>query len=291
MKQAKRILALLLVFVLALSMSLVSFAKKKDDDDDEQDYSVTDVYFDVSDSAIYICWTVGDSECSYTVQLYDNKDMKAKNKVGNNITVKYSAEQVDVTQRILNNGSGTYYAEVKANKKPKGGSYSKAIGKETIYSEDISTIKKNLKANKAAEKESGASSKETGAANPGQAGPGAAGPGETAASSAASSSAAADSSTPVESGQWIALADGKWAYEYSNGVRATGWYEAGGKWYYSGEDGVMYAASWIESAAIPGVWYYVDESGAMLTDTERDIEVDGVPVHYQFDGTGAAQRI
>ena len=71
MKQMKRFFALLLMAVQTLSLSMTAYAKK-DDDDEEQDYSVSDVYFDVSDSMILVGWTVGDSECKYSVQLYDN---------------------------------------------------------------------------------------------------------------------------------------------------------------------------------------------------------------------------
>lgn len=276
MKQMKRFFALLLMAVLALSMSMTAYAKK-DDDDEEQDYSVSDVYFDVSDSMILVGWTVGDSECKYSVQLYDNKDLKAKHKVGSSTTVSYNAEQCDVTQRILNHGSGTYYAVVTAKKKAKGdSSYASAVGKETIYSEDLSTIRKNVKST---------SSESTETTNKGNAGTGAKGPGEAAPSTTQSSSSPAAS---TGTGAWEALSDGRWIYRLSDGSAATGWYSVNGVWYYSGADGIMWASQWVESVATPGVWYYVDESGAMLTNVTRAILVNGVPVNYQFDADGVA---
>ena len=144
MKYLKKLSAFFLCLALMTALGAgTAFAKT--DEDESDDYSVSDVYFDVTDSAIYVGWSVGDGECKYSVQLYDSSSFKSKNKVGSASTVGYKAEILDVTQKILNEGSGTYYALVTCKKKPKGGSYASAYARETIYSDDLSTIRKNRK--------------------------------------------------------------------------------------------------------------------------------------------------
>ena len=149
MKKARKFFALFLCFVLFCSaFGLTSYAAK---DDDDEDYAVFDVGFDVSDDSIYIYWETGSSKCSYKVELYKSSNMTTKNRVGDVMTVSYSAAKVDVTQRIINKGSGTYYARVTCKKKPKGESdYEYAIGSESISSDDLSVIKKNFNAAKKA---------------------------------------------------------------------------------------------------------------------------------------------
>ncbi len=266
MNYLKKLSALLLCLALTVAMSAgTAFAKSSDDDEESEDYSVSDVYFDISDSAIYVGWTVGDGECKYTVQLYDSSDFKTKNKVGGAMTVSYNAEMADVTQKILNEGSGTYYAVVTCKKKPKGGSYASAYARETIYSDDLSTIRKN-RASSNENSSSGSSSSGNGVSGVDG------GPGVTPVNTSTETATA-------PGGGWQALDDGKWAYTHADGTRATGWYEVGGKWYFSGEDGVMAASSWIPSLTEEGVYYYVDSSGAMLTDT---VTPDG----YTVDAEG-----
>ena len=292
MKCLKKLFAMLLCFVLITVLGAgTAFAKsKKDDEEESDDYSVSDVYFDISDDAIYVGWTVGDGECKYTVQLYDSSDFKTKNKIGSAMTVSYNAEMADVTQKILNEGSGTYYAVVTCKKKPKGASsYASAYGRETIYSDDLSTIRQNRK-EAAKEAASGSSSSGTGVSGV-DGGPGVSAGGTSAGTSTGNSAGtSAEASTgnstgtaanaaAGEAGSWQALEDGKWAYVRSDGSRATGWFEAGGKWYFSGEDGVMAASSWIPSASEEGVFYYVDETGAMMTNA---VTPDG----YTVDADG-----
>ena len=219
MKRFKKLFALLLCLVLTISLGAgAAFAKKKDDDEDSDDYSVSDVYFDISDTAIYVGWAVGDGECKYTVQLYDSSDFKTKNKVGSAVTVGYNAEMVDVTQKILNEGSGTYYALVTCKKKPKGASsYASAYARETIYSDDLSTIRKNRK--EAAKESSSGSSSGTGVSGV-DGGPGVSGAAASAGTSAGTStgtsagisSGTSSNAAAGESGSWQALDDGKWLH-------------------------------------------------------------------------------
>ena len=288
MKRFKKLFALLLCLVLTVSLGAgAAFAKSKQDDDEEEsdDYSVSDVYFDISDTAIYVGWAVGDGECKYTVQLYDSSDFKAKNKVGSAVTVGYNAEMVDVTQKILNEGSGTYYALVTCKKKPKGASsYASAYARETIYSDDLSTIRKNRR--EAAKESSSGSSSGTGVSGV-DGGPGVSGAAASAGTSAGTSTGTSAGTTAGtssnaaagEAGSWQALDDGKWAYLNPDGTRVTGWFEVGGKWYFSGEDGVMAASTWIPSLTEEGVYFYVDETGAMLT---NGVTPDG----YTVDAEG-----
>ena len=256
MKLMRRGIALLLCLLLTCSaFSFTSFAKT----DEDEDYSVSDVEFDVSDNRIYITWNVGESKCSYKVELFKSSSLTAKNRVGDVMSSSYSSAQVDVTQRILNKGSGTYYARVTCKKKAKGESdYEFAIGSETIASEDLSTIRENYKEEKNAAAKSSAAASSSGAAT-GLAG----GPGTAKAGGA----------------HWEALSDGQWAAVGADGKRLTGWYEMDGKWYYSGDDGVMRSSSWIKSASEEGVWFYVDASGAMLVNA---VTPDG----YTVDAEG-----
>lgn len=258
MKNFKRLFSFLLCLVMLLSISIPAFAKSTKDE--EEDYSVSDVYFDVADDRILVGWTVGDSKCSYTVQLYSSKDFKAKNKVGNASTVSYSAELCDVTEKILKKGSGTYYAVVTCKKKPRdSSSYASAWTKESISSDDLSTIRSKRKTTEATE-----SSSTSGSGVHGVNG----GPGISTNSSASNSASG-----------WGALSDGKWAYIRADGTRATGWYETSGKWYYSDAEGVMSASAWIHSETEANVWYYVGEDGAMLTDSTT-------PDGYKVDSEG-----
>ena len=200
------------------------------------------------------------------------------------MTVGYNAEMVDVTQKILNEGSGTYYALVTCKKKPKGASsYASAYARETIYSDDLSTIRKNR--NAAAKESSSGSSSGTGVSGvnggPGVSGAGAS-TGTSAGTSTGTSTEAATGTAAAGStagGSWQALDDGKWAYLNPDGTRVTGWFEVGGKWYFSGEDGVMAASTWIPSLTEEGVYFYVDETGAMLT---NGVTPDG----YTVDAEG-----
>ena len=157
MKDLKKLSAFVLCLALMTALGAgTAFAKT--DEDESDDYSVSDVYFDVTDSAIYVGWSVGDGECKYSVQLYDSSSFKSKNKVGSASTVGYKAEILDVTQKILNEGSGTYYAVVTCKKKPKGASeYDSAYAKETIYSDELAEIRKNRKESMAESTASGSS--------------------------------------------------------------------------------------------------------------------------------------
>ena len=256
MKKARKFFALFLCLVLFCSaFGLTSYAAK---DDDGEDYGVFDVGFDVSNDRIFIYWETGDSKCSYKVELFKSSSMTTKNRVGDVMTASYSAAKVDVTQRIINKGSGTYYARVTCKKKPKGETeYEYAIGSETISSEELSDIKKNFNAEKKAAEQQ---AKE----NPTSGGP---------------SGTAGDPGTSSGGTQWQNLGFGNWAAVNADGTRLTGWYEMGGKWYYSGEDGVMWANRWIHSATEPGVWFYVGSDGAMIV---SNVTPDG----YQVDAEG-----
>ena len=264
MKKARKIFALFLCLILFCSaFGMTSFAAK---DDDDEDYYVSDVGFDVSNDSIFIYWETGESKCSYKVELFKSSNMITKNRVGDIMTASYSAAKVDVTQRIINKGSGTYYARVTCKKKPKGESeYEYAIGSETISSDDLSEIKKNFNAKKKANEEQ-AKQNPTSGGPTGMAG----GPGAAAASTANPSGGGA---------QWQDLGGGSWAAVNSDGTRLTGWYEMGGKWYYSGADGVMWANKWIHSASEQGVWFYVGSDGAMVV---SNVTPDG----YQVDAEG-----
>lgn len=253
MKYFKKLLVMMLCITMSACMSMTAFASTDDDDDDEeedvQDYDVSDVSFDVSDSAIYVVWSVGESECRYSVQLYDSSDFKSKNKVGGESSVSYEAEKCDVTDKILKEGSGTYYAVVTCKKKASGDSYHKAWAKETISSDDISMIEKNRAAKT-----------------------------ETTSSSSGTAETAGTTET-TGTAHWNALDGGRWSYTTESGSLATGWYYVGDKWYYSGEDGIMYASAWIPSMTESGVYYYVGADGAMLTNTTT-------PDGYQVDAEG-----
>ena len=256
MKNARKFFALFLCLVLFCSaFGLTSYAAK---DDDGEDYGVFDVGFDVSNDRIFIYWETGDSKCSYKVELFKSSNMVTKNRVGDVMTASYSAAKVDVTQRIINKGSGTYYARVTCKKKAKGEEdYEYAIGSETISSEELSDIKKNFNAEKKAAEQQ---AKE----NPTSGGP---------------SGTAGGPGTSSGGTQWQNLGFGNWAAVNADGTRLTGWYEMGGKWYYSGEDGVMWANRWIHSATEPGVWFYVGSDGAMIV---SNVTPDG----YQVDAEG-----
>ena len=142
MKRLKRATALFLCLAMTLSQGAVSFARTEDDD--PQDYSVSDVSFDVSNDRVYVNWSVGDSRTSYTVQLYSSSDLKPKHKIGTAVTAGYTSEKVDITDKVLKRGAGTYYAQVTAKKRAKGqGRPASAMGAETITSEDIMMIKQN----------------------------------------------------------------------------------------------------------------------------------------------------
>ena len=242
MKNARKFFALFLCLVLFCSaFGLTSYAAK----DDSEDYGVFDVGFDVSNDRILIYWETGDSKCSYKVELFKSSNMVTKNRVGD-------------TQRIINKGSGTYYARVTCKKKAKGEEdYEYAIGSETISSEELSDIKKNFNAEKKAAEQQ---AKE----NPTSGGP---------------SGTAGGPGTSSGGTQWQNLGFGNWAAVNADGTRLTGWYEMGGKWYYSGEDGVMWANRWIHSATEPGVWFYVGSDGAMIV---SNVTPDG----YQVDAEG-----
>ncbi|MBQ7535138.1 MAG: hypothetical protein IJT43_05895 [Stomatobaculum sp.] len=265
MKKARRLFTLFLSLILFCSaFSLTSFAAK---DDDDEDYAVSDVGFDVSDDSIYIYWETGESKCSYKVELFKSSNMVAKNRVGEIMTASYSAARIDVTQRIINKGSGTYYARVTCKKKPKGESeYEYAVGHETISSDELSEIKKNYKAEKKAAEEQAKQNPTTGVSGTGG------GPGVSAGGSA-------NPSAGNGGAQWQSLGGGSWAAVNADGTRLTGWYQMDGKWYYSGEDGVMWANKWIASATEQGVWFYVGSDGAMVV---SNVTPDG----YQTDAEG-----
>ena len=269
MKKARKFFALLLCFVLFCSaFGMISYAAK----DDSEDYSVFDVGFDISNDRILVYWETGESKCSYKVELFKSSNMTTKNRVGDVMTAGYSAAKVDVTQRIINKGSGTYYARVTCKKKPKGESeYEYAIGSETISSDDLSEIKKNFNAAKKASEEQAKENPTTGGPTGTAGGPGA--------SAGGSGTSAGSSANPSGSAQWQSLSDGSWAAVNPDGTRLTGWYEMAGKWYFSGEDGVMWANRWIRSATEPGVWFYVGSDGAMMV---SNVTPDG----YQVDAEG-----
>lgn len=264
MKRLKRATALFLCLAMTLSQGAVSFARTEDDD--PQDYSVSDVSFDVSNDRVYVNWSVGDSRTSYSVQLYSSSDLKPKHKLGTAMTAGYTAEKVDITDRVLKRGAGTYYAQVTAKKKAKGQTrFASAVGGETITSEDIQMIKQNRGSvddtKNTAANTSPAAQYNAALNNAGQ-----------------NNGAQNNASAPAApSGHWETLGNGGWAYVLPSGEKATGWYEVSGKWYYSGSDGAMWANAWIKSASEEGVYYYVGYDGAMLVSTQTP---DGFLVNY-----------
>jgi len=60
---------------------------------------------------------------------------------------------------------------------------------------------------------------------------------------------------------------GKWYYFYSNGEMATGWIKESGKWYYLSNSGAM-ITGWFKDSN--GKWYYLSSSGAMVTGWFKD---------------------
>ena len=235
-----------------MTLSQSVFAHAATAEDDPQDYSVSDVSFDVSNDRVYVNWSVGDSRTSYTVQLYSSSDLKPKHKIGTAVTAGYTSEKADVTDKVLKRGAGTYYAQVTAKKKAKGqGRAASAMGAETITSEDIMMIKQN-RGNADETKTSAAAST---AANQ-----------STTAQNATAQTQAAN--TQNTGAQNTAAATGQ---------KATGWFQVGDKWYYSGSDGTMWANAWIKSATEEGVYYYVGYDGAMLVST---MTPDGYRVDY-----------
>ena len=60
----------------------------------------------------------------------------------------------------------------------------------------------------------------------------------------------------------------------------NGWLADQGKWYYLGQDGVMYAGRWIQEGEW---WYYLGADGAMMTDT---VTPDG----YRVNASGAWEQ-
>ena len=142
------------------------------------------------------------------------------------------------------------------------------MGAETITSEDIMMIKQN-RGNADETKTSAAAST---AANQ-----------STTAQNAAAQTQAANTqntgaqNTAAATGHWVSLENGGWSYVQNNGQKATGWFQVGDKWYYSGSDGAMWANAWIKSATEEGVYYYVGYDGAMLVST---MTPDGYRVDY-----------
>lgn len=261
MKRLKRAAALFLCLAMTLSQGAVSFARTEDDD--PQDYSVSDVSFDVSNDRVYVNWSVGDSRTSYTVQLYSSSDLKPKHKIGTAITAGYTAEKADITDKVLKRGAGTYYAQVTAKKKAKGQRAASAMGAETITSEDIQMIKQRR--GNIDETKTSAAASTTANQN-----------GTTATTAQNNSAQTPTATTPTS--HWESLGNGGWSYLLADGQKATGWYQVGDKWYYSGSDGAMWANAWIKSATEEGVYYYVGYDGAMLVSTQTP---DGYLVNYE----------
>ena len=249
MKKTRRLAALFLCFVLfCSSFAVTSYAAK----DEDEDYGVYDVGFDVSNDRIYIYWETGESKCSYKVELYKSSNMTTKNRVGDIMTASYSAAKVDVTQRIINKGSGTYYARVTCKKKAKGEEeYEYAIGSETITSDELSEIKKNYNAEKKAAEEQARQN------------PTAGGPTGIAGGPGASAGGSSNPTAGSGSAQWQDLGGGNWAAVRADGTRLTGWY----------------ANRWIHSASEAGVWFCVGSDGAMLVSCTT-------PDGYQVDAEG-----
>lgn len=260
MKNLKKGICLFVsVCLMASLMVFPAFASSKDDEEDEKDYVVTDVSFDVSDSNVKIYWTTGDSKTSYSVQLYDgysSKDssgfpvFKSSNKVGEAITGSYNSAQVDVTNRVIKNGSGTYYAVVTCKKKYVNGTYehknsngySDAYAYEYIDSDAVASLKK---------KYSGSTS-------------------DSGTTSSSSSANTTNSNGPgvSASGSWKQNTDSTWSYYENNTAVKSGWRAYNAKWYYLNENGIMETNKWIQSADTSnGIWYYVGTDGAMLTNT------------------------
>ena len=71
-----------------------------------------------------------------------------------------------------------------------------------------------------------------------------------------------------------------WLYMGADGAAKTGWFQVGGKWYYSGESGWLWMDAWVDDAA--GNWYYLDESGAMVTGWYKN--EDGEWLYFKTDG-------
>lgn len=270
MKNIKKFLTIVLSATLlssnVASLPLIAYA---DTEVKNYDIDKSSLYWDITDSKVFVGWDETEDKTSFKVRLY-----KGNKAVTQFITTNKNT--YDFTNYILENGSGTYKFYVYATKK---GRDSQLVSEtQTIDSEQITDLKKNnpnykssssKKTSTTQKSSSGVTYNTTSSTSNTNTnvGPGANLP---------SSSGASPNTSNFVKG-WNKL-DNTWYWLNDDNTLATNtWKEVSGKWYFFNENSAM-VTGWKE---INKLWYYFDNnSGDMLVDTitpdNYKVNADGV---------------